>query len=174
MIYQNQIKVPLLSTPKLGLFTIQKSHLSSLLKIYNSEENMRYISSGKHQWTETELEEKYNKILSDNGILFAIIELKSHQIIGEAGYFNSFQDSKKLELGYIIDSKYWGKGYGFEVCSALIEYGFNQLNLKEIIARMYADNTGSVRLSEKCGMKHLEEGIAPNQKVFYTYGIVRN
>ncbi len=143
-----------------------------LLRIYNRAENMRYISDGKHNWT---IEELCGKIElanndSESGIGIFIVKQKgTGKVIGEAGLFNSFQDYKKLELGYIIDIAYWGKGYGKEICSGLVNFCFKQLNTETLIARMYAKNIASVTLSEKCGMRRIEEGLAENGEKFLVF-----
>lgn len=90
-------------------------------------------------------------------------------IIGEAGLFNSFNDLTNLEIGYIVDSKYWRNGFGTEICRSLIDYGFKTLKLKRITARMYASNFASVRVAQKCGMRKIEEGIAENGNAFYAF-----
>ena len=112
---------------------------------------MKYISSGKYDWTVEDLKGKYEKVNTDGypqgyGIFSVVADGK---IIGEAGLFNSFENKKILELGYILDNKYWNRGYGTEICEGLLNYGFNVLGLEKIIARMYPENIGSIRICEK-------------------------
>ncbi len=159
-------------TERLIIKQICPEDIKDLLQIYNKVENMRFISKGKHQWTRAELTEKLSQSNKDyhSGIgIFALI-LKSEQtLIGEAGLFNSFGNLKKLELGYIIDSKYWNKGLGKEVCNGLIHYAFDKLQAEELIARMYAENTASVKLSEKCGMIKTDSGTTTDERAFLVY-----
>jgi len=163
-------------TDRLIIRRITKNDISELLKIYNKSENMNFISNGKSTWTKAELSEKYNKVNSSNLLrdeIFAIELKKDNKIIGEAGLFNSFDCYSKLELGYIIDSTFWKKGFGKETCYGLIKYAFINLKSETLIARMYAENISSVILSEKCGMKRIKTGIAENGKQFYIYEIKR-
>ncbi|MRT94359.1 GNAT family N-acetyltransferase [Ancylomarina sp. 16SWW S1-10-2] len=151
---------------------LEQEDLGDLLWIYNNELNMRFVSKGKHDWTMEELCRKVEAVNKDCkfGIGIFIVELKSTgKVIGEAGLFNSFQEFKKLELGYILDFVSWGKGYGKEICSGLLKYGFEELKTETLIARMYAKNIASVKLSEKCGMKRTEEGIAENGERYFAY-----
>jgi len=151
-----------------------EEELSALLTMYNKADNMRYIQSGKCSWTRKELEDRYG--LSDSAIKitdygFFVVKLKEgNRIIGEAGIFDSFHSESKVEIGYIIDSAYWNKGYGTEVCLALINY--IQMKLKqceEIIARMYEDNTGSIRVCEKAGFRLYEKGKTAEERLFREY-----
>ncbi len=166
----------LLKTHRLILKTIEEEDIPSLLNIYNKEENMRYISSGKFNWTYSELLEKYhnfNKNYKAGIGIYSVCLKNEEMIIGEAGLFNSFNDLSKLELGYIFDSVYWKKGFGKEICLALIDYAFNKLRTKSLIARMYSNNTASVMLSEHCGMIKTNEEIAANGRKVYVY-IINN
>lgn len=164
-------------TERLIIRHINPKDLYVLLKIYNKQENMQFISSGKCSWTMDELSEKYSKTNNNynSGYGIYVVELKeTGEVIGETGLFNSFNDTDKLELGYIIDSLYWGKGFGRECCTALIDYAFQKLNVNTLIARMYAKNESSVILSEKCGMKRVEEGVTEKGKSYYVYVINQN
>lgn len=147
--------------------------LKALLSIYTQEVNMRYIQSGKYDWTFQELENRY-KAINETGYpkgygMFAVKLRGENKVIGEAGLFNSFSDPKKMEVGYIIDQMYWNKGYGTEVCKGLIDYAFNRLGCTELIARMYDQNTGSVRVCEKLGFELVLTGETENKKVFREY-----
>ena len=138
-------------TKNLLIREIMPSDINVLLSVYYKEENMKYISNGKYDWTLEELKGKYEKVNTDGypqgyGI-FAVVA--DGEIIGEAGLFNSFENKKILELGYILDNKYWNRGYGTEICGGLLNYGFNVLGAEKVIARMYPENTGSIRICEK-------------------------
>lgn len=148
------------------------SDINVLLSVYSKEENMKYISNGKYDWTVEELKGKYEKVNTDGyphgyGI-FAVAA--DEDVIGEAGLFNSFGNKKILELGYIIDEKYWNKGYGTEICSGLLNYGFNVLGVEKVVARMYPENTGSIRICEKLDFIKVDVTDA----IYYQYEIVRS
>lgn len=146
--------------------------LDTILSVYTQERNMRYISDGKYDWTISGLKDKYSRINQGyaNGYGIFMVELKDLGIvIGEAGLFSFGHNAGIFELGYILDSIYWGKGYGTEICRGLINYAFVSLKAECVVARMYASNRASVRLSEKCGMKKSGSGVAENGKEFYEY-----
>jgi ribosomal-protein-alanine N-acetyltransferase len=60
----------------------------------------------------------------------------------------------RAELGYWIGEPYWGSGYCSEAARALIEFGFERLELKRIIAEHLRDNPASGRVMQKAGMRH--------------------
>lgn len=140
---------------------LEKSDFADLFQIYNSKDNMQYISGGKYDWTAIELEKKLNAHTQNYPLgygIFGIWLKEDRRLIGEAGLFNSYSNRQILELGYIIDSRYWNKGYGTEICNGLINYGFERLGLKKIKARMNSLNKASKKLSEKCGMTLVNSG----------------
>jgi len=161
-------------TNRLIIRDIQTEDLDFLLEIYSRKENMKFISDGRCKWTKEQLAEKYAKCNKnyESGIgVFAVCLKDSNTVIGEAGLFDSFNDSNMLELGYILDAKYWRQGFGKELCNGLIQYCFKTLRISTLISRMYAENVGSVILSEKCGMKRVNAGETNEGMKFYEYEI---
>lgn len=96
-----------------------------------------------------------------NGIgRWAIVLKSNNEFIGWAGF--KFVDELAIngqqnfyDLGYRYIEKYWGQGYGLEAAKAIINYGFNTLNLTKISAFLDADNKGSKRILEKCGLRYI-------------------
>jgi ribosomal-protein-alanine N-acetyltransferase len=60
------------------------------------------------------------------------------------------------EIGWILNTMSWKQGYGTEAAQAMIRFGFESLNLDHINATCDAENTGSSRVMEKCGMIQIE------------------
>ncbi|MEA4917310.1 GNAT family N-acetyltransferase [Proteiniphilum sp.] len=164
----------IIETNRLWIREIKTDDIESLLKIYQHPENMRFIPNSDFEWTHEKLQAKYGKINQDyeNGFGIFVVEIKNeNRIIGEAGLFNSFQNLKHLELGYILDNKFWGQGYGSEICQSLIDYGFKKLKLSKLTARMFKQNIASIKVSEKCGMKVIQQGKTDSGEDFYEYEI---
>ncbi len=57
-----------------------------------------------------------------------------------------------VDIGYAFLPKYWGKGIATEAGTAVINYGFNTLQLDRIVAITSLDNQGSIRVLEKIGL----------------------
>lgn len=73
------------------------------------------------------------------------------QFIGWAGlaYLPEFDET---DLGYRFLPKYWGQGLATEASEAILKYGFDELNLKRIIAIAMKDNISSIKVMQKVGM----------------------
>lgn len=143
-----------------------------LLQCYNNAEVMKYIPNSFISYTKEQIQEKYQKLNNDenNYCGLWVIELKTEAApIGEVGLFNSFNDSQKLEVGYILHEKYWKKQLGKELLNGLINYTKHLTDAQVLVARMFKANIGSIRLSEKCGMIKTNEGIAKSGIEFCQY-----
>ena len=102
----------------------------------------------------------------------AIVLKSSGALIGSCGYvpclnafeqlpnFSYFDDSGSLghnttEFGlfYAISPAYQRRGYASEAAQALVDYAFEQLNLKRVIATTDTVNLGSIGVMRKLGMR---------------------
>ncbi len=92
-------------------------------------------------------------------VVYAIVKLNSHQLLGTTGLMSI--DGLQAELGYWIGEPYWGMGYCTEATEALIQFAFQKLGLRKIVAEHLTSNPASGKVMEKAGMKH----IATKQKV---------
>ncbi len=61
-----------------------------------------------------------------------------------------------VEIGWRLAFDYWGKGYATEGAKACLKYGFETLNLSEIVSFTAVRNMRSRRVMEKIGM-HRDE-----------------
>ena len=117
--------------------------------------------------------EKERTILEDmikrNAQIFAIIDIKKDELIGNCSLFDIDHLNMKAEFGIFIGNKtYWGKGYGTEATMLILDYGFNILNLNNIMLRVYSYNKRGIRSYEKSGFKvignHREAKIIGSKK----------
>jgi [ribosomal protein S5]-alanine N-acetyltransferase len=68
------------------------------------------------------------------------------------GWCGLKQTEAGIDLGYRYLPDQWGKGYGLEAAKATLDYGFNTLDLKRIIAHVVVENQASMRILERIGM----------------------
>jgi [ribosomal protein S5]-alanine N-acetyltransferase len=86
---------------------------------------------------------------------WALILKESHQLIGYCGIAVDRIDKKdEKELGYRLDSRFWGQGLATEAAAAAIQCGFEQFKLLYILGIVERANTASVRVLEKIGMRY--------------------
>lgn len=100
--------------------------------------------------TEKEFGHNFNIILKETGAQ-----------IGWVGLCNLVTDPSLIEIFYLIGIKYQNQGYGSEASKAILEYGFNTMNLDEIVAVCMKENIASRRVMEKIGLqfRYIQEGL---------------
>lgn len=64
---------------------------------------------------------------------------------------------EKASFGYVLNRKYWGKGYMTEALSTILSFCFDKLELNRVEATHYVGNEASGKVMEKCRMK--QEGL---------------
>ena len=64
------------------------------------------------------------------------------------------KESGEIEVGYAVAQKFQQKGYATEAAEVCLAYGFEQLNLRKIVAVTRPENTASRRVMEKLGMRY--------------------
>ena len=81
---------------------------------------------------------------------FAIVLKETDELIGNCGFCDINHLHQKGEVGLFIgEEENRSKGYGTEALSLLVEYGFNYLNLKNIMLKVFSFNKRAIKSYEK-------------------------
>jgi RimJ/RimL family protein N-acetyltransferase len=93
-----------------------------------------------------------------NGIgRWAIIEKSSGDFLGWTGLKlveEEINGRKNYhDLGYRLLRKYWGKGFATESAIASLQYGFETLELEQIVGAAHIENKASNRILNKLGFE---------------------
>ena len=59
-----------------------------------------------------------------------------------------------VEIGWRLAAKFWGRGFATEGARAALDFGFQALQLAEILSFTAVENQRSRRVMEKIGMTH--------------------
>jgi ribosomal-protein-alanine N-acetyltransferase len=112
----------------------------------------------------------YKRILEHykNGFgLWALYYKEEKKIIGFTGLITQeIEGIKKIELAYRLLPKYWHRGLALEAAREVCAYAFNVLKLKELISIIEPDNSRSIRLAERLGMRPQKMVKYYNQDVY--------
>lgn len=87
-----------------------------------------------------------------NSRIFAIIV--NNKIVGSIGLHIQADILKKnAEIGYWLAEEYWGKGIMTKAINQMVVYGFDNLDIVRIFARIYGTNNASQKVIEKANFK---------------------
>ena len=65
----------------------------------------------------------------------------------------------QAEIGWCLDPRYGGQGFGTEAAAALLRICFEGLQLRRVFAQCFADNVPSWRIMERLGMRREQHTI---------------
>lgn len=95
-----------------------------------------------------------------NDYTYAIVSKDTGKLMGNISLMPP-EDSclaktpQQAEIGFWLGHDYWGRGYMPEACRRLIEYGFNEKKLEEILCCHSKSNHNSARAQSKAGFSFL-------------------
>jgi ribosomal-protein-serine acetyltransferase len=88
---------------------------------------------------------------NQNGRFLNLLLWEDERPVGVLCFFSLDQAQRRGEIGYWLDQACQGRGVMRHACAALVDYGFNQLNLYRIQIACATDNLPSRSLSEHLG-----------------------
>jgi len=96
-------------------------------------------------------EEKILEEMTSEGYNFAIVK-NDDTLIGNIGLFSINHICRSAYTGLFIGEKEnRGKGYGAEALRLVLDFGFNALNLHNIMLNVYSDNTHAITCYKNVG-----------------------
>ena len=124
----------------------------------NSDENvMEFFPSRRTQEQSDALFDLNRQNIAETGYgFYALEESSSGQCLGFAGLaLTNLEPSipdGSVEIGWRLARRYWGKGYVTEAARALLDVGFGDRQLPEIISFAVRDNQRSIAVMRRIGM----------------------
>ena len=118
---------------------------------YLSEPGMRNFVP---EWPETaeETQAFVGRNLDGEARQYALALRDGGRLIGHVG-FHPWFGPETYEIGWAVAPAHQGRGYATEAAFALLEHGFETLALHRIVATCQPQNTASVRVMEKLGLR---------------------
>src|SRR5215208_5607626 len=129
--------------------------------LYCDPENTRYIPDAPRSREEAKEELEWHM----NGHprfpelgLWATIHKEMGKFIGRCGLLPwTIDERQEVEVAYTISRDYWGQGLATEAAQAILDYGFERLNLIRLISIIDPENMASQKVAQKIGMKFEKE-----------------
>jgi [ribosomal protein S5]-alanine N-acetyltransferase len=143
-----------IETERLLLRRLDVNDADEVLALRGNPEIMKYIPRPLAKSKEDALEHINmieDKIVSNTGINWGITIKGNPKIIGIIGHYKISPENHRAEIGYMSFPETNGKGYMSEAIKAVVEYGFEQMNLHSIEAIIDPGNAASERVLQKNG-----------------------
>lgn len=148
---------PTLETERLVLRKLAHSDALQILKMRGNEEAMAYIPRPRLK-SEDEALEFIGAVLEamaeGKAINWVIAPKENPEVLmGVLGYYNINYETNSAELGYMLESNYWGKGYVPEAVKEVEKFGKNSLKFLFVEAIIDPRNGNSRKVLEGANFK---------------------
>lgn len=151
----------ILETDRLLLRRLLPGDLDRLYALYSDAEIRRYFPEGTLTYEETkeELEWFLNGHPDHPELgLWATIHKPTGAFIGRCGLLPwKIEQRAEVEIAYLLDKAYWGQGLATEAARAILQYGFERLQLSRLICLIDPENQASANVASKIGMRFEKE-----------------
>jgi RimJ/RimL family protein N-acetyltransferase len=153
-----------LLTERLRLREFCAADIAAVLAYQNDPRYLQF-----YPWTHREADEVRNfvEMLIDwqeerprQRFQFAIVPRDGEELIGNCGVRIRDANTPEGDIGYELAPSHWGHGYATEAAHAVLRFAFEELRLHRVWAFVVSENTASLRVLEKLGMRregHLRE-----------------
>src|SRR5688572_6480632 len=170
-----------LETPRLLLRRMRREDLDFYVRLHADPEVARYTGPNRPRTPEEshDLLETTLRLYDELGLgQLAVVRKSDGELIGRAGltYFEiedlppgsgrapraSYLPGSvpgsvvEREIGYTLARSAWGQGYATEAAGAVFRYTQEKLRLQRVISIIHPDNTGSINIARKLGLRLLD------------------
>lgn len=146
-----------INTARLILRQWQDKDIAPLTAINQDPKFFEFIASPlKNSEEAKDFINRANIYFKEHGFGWWAVEIKkSQELVGFVGlrkidYDLSFCPT--IEIGWRLGSKYWGYGYATEAAKKVLEIGYTNFNLPEIVSFTIPYNIKSIKVMERLGM----------------------
>ena len=135
-------KIPTLETERLILRRMKPSDSEDMFEYASRPEVSEYLLWLPHTT------QRFTKNFYD----WAVTIKSTGKMIGTCGFTSFDLTNNSAEVGYVLSSSYWGLGIAPEALKKVIDFGFSELRLHRICARIMDGNARSEAVAKKCGL----------------------
>lgn len=153
---------------------LNPDHLDGLTKAANDERIWAYtiidvVGKGFGLWFDKALEAQQN---DDRSLIYAIRDKQTGELVGSSRFYEYDAKHQRAAIGYTwLNPSVWGTGVNDSLKHAMLQFGFDDLNLNRIAFYIDDRNGRSRRALLKLGAK--EEGLL-RQHMVLPDGFVRD
>ena len=140
---------------RIYLSPINPEDVLTYTKWINDLETAGYLGRSSEMYSLPK-ERKMLEHLAEEGQNFCIVKRDGHKPLGNCSLFDINPIYQRAELGLFIgDDGERSQGYGQEAISLILDYGFNILNLNNIMLKVFSFNTRAITCYERVGFKEI-------------------
>jgi len=140
---------PALETERLVLQPLSEQHADALHAVYADPRAMRFWHTPLHR-SPAETRVMIASTLAGPDIAWALVARDENTAVGLIHFLGESQPGAR-GLGYILHPRCWGQGLMSEAVSAVLDFGFDTLNLDRVELWIDARNRASQAVARRAG-----------------------
>ncbi len=153
---QPRLDLPELASERLRFRAVNDGDVDDIFQIYSDREALEYFAREPMQSRDDAMKMVRGNLLpslDEKALAWAICLADSDRMIGTFTLFHIDLTNRRAEVGYILNRKFWGKGYASEALQRIIRYCFDDLEFGRLEADVDPANHGSLKLLERHGFE---------------------
>ncbi|MEZ4924195.1 MAG: GNAT family N-acetyltransferase [Crocinitomicaceae bacterium] len=145
-------------TQRCELIPYEESHIPDILKMFREPDSNKFIQPLKDGGEEFWMEKLRSNLKKNEELLqiWCVYHLENKDFVGTMN-LNEFADTGLDQLGLHLSRKYWGQGYGYELCLPLIEHAWKVRKLDALHWLYEKEHHVSGKLAKKLGFEPYSE-----------------
>lgn len=172
-----KLKLPTqIITPRLTLRPFTLDDIEASYKLNLDPKVSLYTGDGgvvSYKETERRIKEDVLGDYQKYGVgRYAALDSATGKFIGFCG-LKYLEDYEAFDLGYRFLSEYWGRGLATESAHAIVNAGFDNLDIDSILAFVLPENKSSVSVLDKLGFTY-EDIVMEDGLKAHMYQLARN
>lgn len=164
-----------LETSRLFLRILELTDSDELYEVYSDEETTHHVPRKKHEnknITINYLEKRIAGMNEGKSFVWSVIDKIENKVIGTVNLY--FKPDKVASIGVVLHRDFWRRGIATEALSAVVRFGFEELQLIRIEGKFESGNSASEKVLKKLGMTYegtlrkevIIKGISCNVKIY--------
>ncbi|WLR50823.1 GNAT family protein [Bacillus tianshenii] len=141
-----------LETKRLVLRQVKLSDAQTLFSYWSDPEVTKFMNIEPFQ-SLAQVEEMIaylNELAEkEQAMRYTLLLKKTNQIIGTCGFNDVNFAHNRAEIAYELGRDFWRKGYASEAIPTLLDYGFHDLDVNRMEAKVEPQNVKSIKLLYK-------------------------
>ena len=154
MLTFNFTPFPCLETERLTLREVRDSDVNEMFRLRSDPRILEFLDRKADETLEDVaifIRRITESRLKNEDITWAICKKGEDKLLGDICYWRLVPEHHRAEIGYAMQPEHWGNGIITEAVRAVVDYGFNVMNLHSIEANVNPTNASSIKVLEKNG-----------------------
>ncbi len=168
---------PPIESTRLRFVELSEKYAKQIFEYASDPEVTKYVVWDTHHSIDDTMDFlKWSEI--QNNMLyhfdFGLVTKDNDEFIGTIGTSHYSESEKSIDFGYVLNKKYWVKGYATESVIAICECIFQLDGIESLCAYVFEGNTASRKVLEKCSFKYCRQADClslskPNKRITMRY-----